>query len=242
VKRLVERELPPQSVEGEAATLLAAVPPHEAAPGMKQRVRTRLLAAPVERRRPGVRLVLVLAILAVASVAAAAVGTLMKKQRELAERGRASAPVSQVGAATTASAVERLEPGVASENPPETPPPSEAPATTPPASETPSIVPSGASRSASKTTDELTEANLLLDATRALRHDGNPARAAELLAQYQKKFPRGALAEEALARSVESAAARGDARATTLAKRYLKLYPNGHFVAKAKRALEQDGE
>jgi hypothetical protein len=58
-----------------------------------------------------------------------------------------------------------------------------------------------------------------------------------LLAQYLKSNPRGALAEDALALSIEAAVARKDARAADYARRYLARYPNGRFRVQAERAL-----
>lgn len=75
------------------------------------------------------------------------------------------------------------------------------------------------------------------EAVRALRKQGDAARAQALLDQYLKSNPRGALAEDALALSIEAAAARKDPRAADYAKRYLARYPNGRFRAVAERAL-----
>lgn len=75
------------------------------------------------------------------------------------------------------------------------------------------------------------------EAVRALRKQGDAARAQALLDQYLKSNPRGALAEDALALSIEAAAARKDPRAADYARRYLTRYPNGRFRAVAERAL-----
>jgi hypothetical protein len=75
------------------------------------------------------------------------------------------------------------------------------------------------------------------EAVRALRKQGDPARAQQLLDRYLKSNPRGALAEDALALSIEAAAARKDPRAADYARRYLARYPNGRFRAVAERAL-----
>ena len=69
-----------------------------------------------------------------------------------------------------------------------------------------------------------------------LRNHHDPVRAGQLLDEYLKVYPRGALAEEALALSIEAAAARHDAaRAAAFADRYLKEYPNGRFQRAAER-------
>ena len=74
-------------------------------------------------------------------------------------------------------------------------------------------------------------------AIQALRGDGDPERAGKLLAEYLKTYPRGALAEEALALSIEAAAARKSPAAKTFATQYLKEYPNGRFHRTAEQAL-----
>lgn len=75
------------------------------------------------------------------------------------------------------------------------------------------------------------------EAVRALRKQSDPARAQALLDQYLKSNPRGALAEDALALSIEAAVTRKDARAADYARRYLARYPNGRFRVQAERAL-----
>ena len=77
----------------------------------------------------------------------------------------------------------------------------------------------------------------MFEAARALRRDRDPVRAGALLEDYFRRYPRGALAEEALAVAIEAAVARGDARAPALARRYLARYPGGHFRNVAERAL-----
>ena len=77
----------------------------------------------------------------------------------------------------------------------------------------------------------------IMDAMRALRVERNPGRARQLLGRYLEQYPNGALAEEALALSLEAAVARGDGDAAALAARYLKLYPTGPFQALARQTL-----
>jgi hypothetical protein len=74
---------------------------------------------------------------------------------------------------------------------------------------------------------------------RALRVERNPVRARALLARYLGEHPKGSLAEEALAMSIEAAIADHDADVTALAARYLRLYPQGSFQALARQALAQ---
>jgi hypothetical protein len=79
----------------------------------------------------------------------------------------------------------------------------------------------------------------VLDAIRALRKSGDPARAQKLLDAYLASNPRGALSEDALGLSIEAAAARRDPRAAEYARRYLALFPNGRFRAVALRAARR---
>ena len=74
-------------------------------------------------------------------------------------------------------------------------------------------------------------------AVEALRKQHDPARAAKLLTEYLAAHPRGALVEEAVALSIEAAAARHDPAATDFARRYLRDYPSGRFRQTAEAAL-----
>jgi RNA polymerase sigma-70 factor (ECF subfamily) len=82
---------------------------------------------------------------------------------------------------------------------------------------------------------------LVVAASRALRRDGDPARAAVLLSDYLEKFPDGNLAEEASALAIEAALAQSDDEAESLAARYLARYPNGRFSTSARAALKKTG-
>ena len=79
-------------------------------------------------------------------------------------------------------------------------------------------------------------ASLVFGAMQALRREGRPDRAAKLLDEYRRRYPSGALSEEALALSVEAATLRGDPRAKALADSYLARYPRGQFHEAAERA------
>ena len=78
---------------------------------------------------------------------------------------------------------------------------------------------------------------LVVSAIQALRQDHDPERAGRLLAAYLRTHPHGALAEEAVALSIEAADGRHNPAATTFAQRYLKEYPQGRFRAVAERVL-----
>ena len=79
--------------------------------------------------------------------------------------------------------------------------------------------------------------SLVVSAIQALRQDRDPERAGRLLAAYLRTHPRGALAEEAVALSIEAADARHNPAAATFADRYLKEYPRGRFRSVAERVL-----
>ena len=80
------------------------------------------------------------------------------------------------------------------------------------------------------------ETQAVLAGMRALRVDHDPVRARGLLARYLERRPGGALAEEALALTIEAALAHQDDDAPALGALYLRRYPGGPFKAVALRA------
>jgi len=92
------------------------------------------------------------------------------------------------------------------------------------------------SRAAFEPVDPPASAALMVEAMRQ-RRAGNLARARELSSEYRLKYPGGALQEEALALSIEAAAALGDDDARRLSASYLQRYPQGRFRAQAQRVL-----
>ena len=95
-------------------------------------------------------------------------------------------------------------------------------------------------RPGGRTTEGRTEdPSLVVDAIRALRTDHDSRRAATLLAAYLRTYPHGAISEEALALSIEAAAANRNPNAATFAAQYLREYPHGRFHRAAEQALEQ---
>lgn len=78
---------------------------------------------------------------------------------------------------------------------------------------------------------------LLVEATHALRVNRDPELARALAKRYLDRQPKGALADEALALSIEAAIDQHDADAATLSARYLAQFPHGSFRALAERTL-----
>jgi hypothetical protein len=74
------------------------------------------------------------------------------------------------------------------------------------------------------------------EAAIALRHDGDPTRALQLLEGSSKPIS-GPLAEEALALRIEASTARHDGNQAKLAAAYLARYPNGRYRDLANKAL-----
>jgi hypothetical protein len=83
------------------------------------------------------------------------------------------------------------------------------------------------------------DTQVVLAGMRALRLEHNPVRARALLAGYLQLHPNGALAEEALALSIEAAVAHHDPDAPALAGRYLRRYPSGPFRALAQQEIAE---
>jgi len=80
---------------------------------------------------------------------------------------------------------------------------------------------------------------LVLASIKALRQNGDPARASALLSQYLRAHPRGVLSEDALALSIEAANAQHDSRsAAGLGRQYLAQFPKGRYRAFALQATQ----
>ena len=217
MKRLLDEAEP---MLGGLTALVASAERHQSSPFAKRHVQSRLARA-LAGERPGVgrRLLrpapLACGVLLVAATAAAAgYGLLSAKNSERA------APVASV---TPPSAphgqVSRISP----------------PATLQPAEPAPAVELPSVRRVDKPRAGE--DPSQVAEAVRALRKQGDAARAQALLDQYLKANPHGALAEDALALSIEAAAARKDPRAADYARRYLSRYPSGRFKSVAERAL-----
>lgn len=221
MKRLLDEAEP---TLGALTALVASAERYQSSPFAKRHVQSRLTralegGASTKRRlvRPAL---LACAALFVAASAAAAGYTLLS-----AKKSEPAAPVATVSPAAPPTDVQRKVARVAPALPP-------LPTEPVPAVEQPS-----AKRVDKPRAGE--DPSQVAEAVRALRKQGDAARAQALLDQYLKANPRGALAEDALALSIEAAAARKDPRAADYARRYLAKYPNGRFKSVAERVLSR---
>ncbi len=213
--RLRDQTSSPDALTARAAQLLSAMPPLDKASGLRPPV----LPDPGRRRSPAARMpVLVLAVI-LASVAAAAATVKTWPLHHSATRSAAEAP--QVAAAPS----------------PVTPEPGpRLPLAMPEPSPPPAVGPGPAVSQREAVVDD--ESTLMVRAVRALRREGDPARAQMLAAQTLQRFPHGAQAEEAMALIMEAASARGDASgAQQAASAYLARFGSGRFADRARRIL-----
>ena len=220
------------------ADLIRASEPVVVTPGRKQRVLNRVTLRQQTRRSATSRLlrpVLALGVLALAgATAAATIGRRAWIERHTDASVRPAAPLASPPPrrARSLSSSHHAVAAALEEGPRVAPEP---------------IVPVRASRPtrhAPKVTARARVAtsedpSRVVDAIQALRNDHDPARASNLLAEYLARYPHGALAEEAVALSIEAAAARRSPSAAVFAERYLRQYPNGRFRHTAEQALEQ---
>jgi len=249
-RRLRELDGAPGSVDAEACALLRAADGHVPSVGSKARVR----AALVERRAGGVTFVLrpAVVLMLLLATSAGAMGTSLGRQwlgrgyrRVVAWTApRASEPARAAQVSEHVGATPALRVAVDA-----TPLPSVEPATatSPEASATRRIelrpAHHAAHAAAAPTDDPEDDPEIVAAAVRALRRDHDAARASALLDAYVRRWPNGALVEEAMALAIEAAqagapdAADGDARARALASRYLQRFPSGRFTETARRAL-----
>lgn len=217
MKRLLDEAEP---TLGALTTLVASAERHQSSPFAKRHIQSRLARALEAGATGGPRLwrpaLLAFGGLLVAATAAAAGYTILASSKP-------TEPVAPVASVAPPHDVQNKVAHVA---------PLPEPA---PAAPTPEVEPSGAKRTDKPRAGE--DPSQVAEAVRALRKQGDAARAQQLLDQYLRSNPRGALAEDALALSIEAAAARKDPRAADYARRYLARYPNGRFRKVAERAL-----
>lgn len=224
MKPLREHLDDPDTAMRAVAVLLAKIPPLELSAAQRRRIRTRIDAAPESRGLRWLRPAFALPVLLVVGVAGANLGQrwlrAVTPQQVLAQdpkRAAAPAPAAPARAPRTSDAS----------------PPEPAAAVTPPEAE---VEPKPASVPAARPGSSGPGASLMMEALQA-RRAGDTARAQQLAAEYQKKYPNGALREEALAIGFEAAAARSDPSAARLAQRYLASFPHGRFRKQAEQVL-----
>jgi hypothetical protein len=216
VRRLPEQFDPTDLNEAFGAALLAKVPPLEPSAWRKRRVWLALQERP-ERRPAGRASGAVIAglVLCGATAASGAMSHFWTSWQRGPEVVAVAPP-----------AVPKREPAA--------PPPQVKPVA--PQVEAPAVAPKAATSKPRAMDPVEASAALMVEAMRA-RRAGNLARVRELSSEYRVKYPNGGLHEEALALSIEAAAALGDADATRLAALYLQRYPQGRFRGQAQRAL-----
>lgn len=250
LQRLVDaRQRTPESDPAWAVDLVRTAPVHQTVPGRKQRLLLRL----GRKRRAPAPLALRFAVvggllIGGGAVASAALGYLPRwvarvyeriaPRREVATaspparhaRGRDTAAAVPPAAAPPASGADPIiaaaPPVAADPQPIELRPATERAA----AKVRPSRAPSAPAGRAED------DPSLVMRGMRALRREGDPARARALAGRYLQSYPNGSLAEEALALAIEAALAQGDAEAQSLGQRYLQRYPRGPFRDLALRA------
>jgi TolA-binding protein len=200
------------------AALLAKVPPLELSATQRRRIRARIDAVAEPRGLRWLRPAFALPVLLVVGAAGANIGQRWFKPvspQHVVEPTQVIAPKPAPHEAAPAPAPRAVE-DLATE--------SELEAAKPNAVPVPRASQSGPG------------ASLMMEALQA-RRAGDTARAQQLTAEYQKKYPNGALKEEALAIAFESAAARNDPGATRLAQKYLASFPHGRFRKQAEQVL-----
>jgi hypothetical protein len=209
------------------AALLAKVPPLELSSVQRRRIRARIDAVSEAEPRGlrWLRPAFAIPVLLVVGVAGAAVGPRVY---------RAMVPQASFQEETT-STTRDAEP-----RPTRTPAPATPVVATPEAPAERAISPEDlATEKAAPSVHSGNSgpgATLMMEALQA-RRAGDTARAQQLTAEYQKKYPNGALKEEALAIAFESAAARKDPNAAQLARKYLASFPKGRFRSQAEQVL-----
>ncbi|MDF3070553.1 MAG: hypothetical protein K0R38_6154 [Polyangiaceae bacterium] len=214
----------PDMVVRTGATLLAKVPPLELSVEQRRRIRARIDAVSEEPRwARWLKPAFAVPVLLVVGVAGATVGPRIYRAvapqrafvQEAAPAPRAAATRAPQALAPPSPASPEL-PKEKTITPEELTPEKTAPS--------PHPSPSGPG------------ATLMMEALQA-RRAGDATRAQQLTAEYQRKYPNGALKEEALAIAFESAAARKDPSAAALARKYLATFPKGRFRSQAEQVL-----
>ncbi len=224
MERLIQNKVPSTRAEAELAQLVEACEPVVISDARKSRSLRAVYNRHHERRqsvRFAMRAATVAGLLLVAGGATASVFGVRWKLH--AARSVAPAPIA-LGPAPTFHHVARAERATPVEIAELAPPAEPELAPRPPALHRARAVKSE-------------DPSLVVSAIQALRQERDPERAGRLLAAYLRTHPRGALAEEAVALSIEAADARHSPAAASFAQRYLKEYPHGRFRSAAERVL-----
>ena len=228
MERLIQKKGSSTGAEAELVQLVEACEPLAISEVRKRRSLSAVYSRHHERRRTvrfGVRAAMAAGVLLMAGAATAAVFGVRFKLLALATT---PAPIVSTSAPAVRHVARRAElaPIAELEAPAEPEAPPELGPSAPPAP----IVHRAR-------TVKSEDPSLVVSAIQALRQDRDPERAGRLLSAYLRTHPRGALAEEAVALSIEAADARHSPAATTFAERYLKEYPHGRFRSAAERVL-----
>jgi hypothetical protein len=219
-------------VRARAVELLESMEPVRFPVGRKQRLLLSLGHGSVKQRSMWLRPVVVGAVLlgGGAAASAALTGWPARLMRSLETHASPRAEIRSVTRPSTVHTARMIVPTAVVEARPVTAPrtPTSAPVRRPPI-EAPARRPQ-----AEQPADD---PSLLVGATHALRVDRDPELARSLAKRYLERQPRGALADEALAISIEAAIDHHDADAAALSARYLAQFPHGSFRALAERTL-----
>jgi hypothetical protein len=241
VERLSDKRNAFDPTEEVLADLLRTSEPVVVTPARKQRVLNRVLLRQTTRRRARSRLLRPVFVLGVISLAGATAAATIGRRAWIERRAQTNAPsVDPVALAvrprhTHSKPVVRAGGNETADQLLDEPE-AAAPAPSRPMPHTLRRPAHITSRAHAARSSE--DPSRVFDAIQALRTDRDPARASRLLAEYLTRYPHGALAEEAVALSIEAAAARHSPSAATFAERYLREYPRGRFRHTAEQALE----
>ena len=221
-KRLRDETEAPSPANAILRDLVQASSSVEVSPTTTEEVYASVLARRQPRRRARFLSLRPAVVFAVLLLAAGATVAATLGHRWIQERQR---PVTTM--ATPAPVDQRVRPATPRHEEPAAPAPVE----------TPAIAPETRRPHGPRTRGRGEDPSAVVAALEALRKQHDPVRAGSLLAGYLAAHPEGALAEEALALSIEAAVARHDPAATEFARRYLRSYPNGRFRPTAEAAL-----
>lgn len=236
MKRLLDVENGQSAELTRLGRLLGHVPPIADESDRRQRVRLAMKRPRSASWRPG-RVALVLVLLLAAGAAAAAGQRLLRKPSRIV-----LAPARLVLAPSASTARALSAPIAVSEAAPSPASASEAatPRARPATSASPGVVPALPAKrlaTAAPSGDD-PGTRLMVEAMHA-RAAGKYGRALGLLGEYQRRFPNGALQDEALALTVEMTSLQGGGeRARSLGRAYLARFPRGRYRAWVTQSLD----